>query len=94
VNDPEAVVREFVARINMHDVDGVVALCTVEHRFVDSLGQVLTGHEQLRTAWSGYFALFRHYRIEVEALAAAGALVLEAGSAAATAAGAIISRRG
>jgi ketosteroid isomerase-like protein len=86
VEAPEAAVREFIARINVHDVDGIVALCTTEHRFVDSLGQVVTGREQLRAAWSGYFALFPDYRIEVEALAVDGALVLLAGSASATAA--------
>ena len=77
----EAAVREFIARINAHDVDGIVALCTLEHRFVDGLGQVLTGRDQLRAAWAGYVALFPDYSIEIESLAVAGALVLVAGSA-------------
>lgn len=77
----EAAVREFIARINAHDADGIVALCTPEHRFVDGLGQVLTGHDRLRAAWSGYLELFPDYSIEIESLAVAGALVLVAGSA-------------
>jgi ketosteroid isomerase-like protein len=86
VDTPEAAVREFIARINAHDVEGIVALCTAEHRFVDGVGRVLTGHEQLRAAWSGYLQLFPDYRIEVESLAVAGTVVLAAGSASATAA--------
>jgi ketosteroid isomerase-like protein len=81
VEASEAAVREFIARINGHDVDGIVALSTPEHRFVDGLGQVLTGHDPLRAAWSAYLKIFPDYRIEIESLAVAGALVLAAGSA-------------
>ena len=83
---PEASVREFIARINAHNVEGIVALCTAEHRFVDGAGRILSGHEQLRTAWSGYLQIFPDYRIEIESLAVAGMVVLAAGSASATAA--------
>ena len=83
---PETAVREFIARINAHDVERIVALCTAEHRFVDGVGRVLTGHEQLRAAWSGYLQLFPDYSVEIESLAVAGAVVLAAGSASATAA--------
>jgi ketosteroid isomerase-like protein len=86
VEASEIAVREFIARINHHDVEGILALCTAEHRFVDGVGSVLTGHERLREAWSGYFRLFPDYGIEIESLAVAGAMVLVAGSAAATAA--------
>ena len=86
VEASEAAVREFIARINGHDVDGIVALCTTEHRFVDGAGRVLTGHEQLQAAWSGYFQLFPDYCVEIESLAVADAVVLAAGSASATAA--------
>jgi ketosteroid isomerase-like protein len=86
VDVSEATVREYIARINQHDVEGIVVLCAHAHRFVDSLGQVLTGHDQLRAAWSGYFHLFPDYKIDVESLAVAGEIVLAAGSASATAA--------
>jgi hypothetical protein len=39
VEASERAVREFIAQINRHDVDGIVALCTREHRVVDGLGQ-------------------------------------------------------
>ena len=85
MRNSEVVVRTFIERINNHDVPGIVGMCTNEHRFVDSLGQILTGREQLHRAWSGYFALFSDYRIVAEALIASGGSVLVAGYASATA---------
>ena len=82
----EATVREFIARINSHDVEGIITLCAHAHRFVDGLGQVLTGYDQLRVAWSGYFNLFPDYQIDIESLAVDREVVLAAGSASATAA--------
>ena len=34
----EQVIRRFVERINAHDVDGLTALLTEDHRLVDALG--------------------------------------------------------
>ena len=80
-NTPERTVRALIARINAHDVDGIVASCTADHRFVDGAGQTATGGENIREAWSAYLALFPDYRIEIESLVADGSLVLLAGSA-------------
>ena len=82
--DAEATVREFIARINAHDVLGIVALCTADHVFVDSLGSRLSGLGQLKQGWRGYFALFPDYRVEIDGLLSAGELVLAFGSATAT----------
>jgi ketosteroid isomerase-like protein len=84
VEAPEVVVRDFVARINRHDPAAIVGLCTVEHRFVDSLGSSLSGHAQLAQAWTGYFSHFPDYRIEIESLMVAGDVVLLSGWASAT----------
>jgi ketosteroid isomerase-like protein len=43
-------VRAFVGRINAHDVDGLAALMTEDHRFIDSLGQIVRGREAVRAA--------------------------------------------
>ena len=58
--------ERFVAAINAHNVDELVALMTVDHRLVDSLGHVVTGHNQMRRAWQGYFAMVPDYHITVE----------------------------
>jgi ketosteroid isomerase-like protein len=80
----EALVHEFVARINARDPNGIVALCAADHVFVDSLGSRFSGHAQLERAWAGYFALFPDYRVELESSASHGDLVLACGWAAAT----------
>jgi ketosteroid isomerase-like protein len=79
-----ATVRKFVDRINAHDSQGVVALCTPDHIFVDSLGTELSGLSGLEQAWVGYFALFADYRIEIETLISASNLVMVSGWASAT----------
>ena len=56
----------FVAAINAHNVDRLLALMTADHRLVDSLGHVVTGHDQMLKAWQGYFAMVPDYHVTVE----------------------------
>jgi ketosteroid isomerase-like protein len=56
----------FVDRINRHDVSGLVALMTADHRFVDGLGHEARGREQMERGWLGYFAWFPDYSIKVD----------------------------
>jgi len=76
VADAERAVREYVARINAHDASGIVALYTADHVFIDSLGSRLSGRTRLEKGWRGYFALFPDYRIEIQGMVSASALVL------------------
>jgi hypothetical protein len=78
-----ATLEKFVARINAHDPKGIVALCSADHIFIDSLGSTLSGCERLEQAWAGYSSLFPDYRIEVDAAVSEGALVLACGFASA-----------
>jgi ketosteroid isomerase-like protein len=82
----EAIValQKFVERINAHDSSGIIALCTADHVFIDSLGSRLSGLERLEQAWTGYFALFPDYRIEVESAASQDSVALACGFASAT----------
>ena len=82
--DAEATLKKFVARINAHDSSGIIALCTTDHVFIDSLGSKLSGHKQLEQGWSGYFSLFPDYCIEVELAISRGTLLLACGFASAT----------
>lgn len=86
----DAVAREFIARINRHDAAAVVALCTADHRFIDSLGVQLTGRAAIEQAWKGYFALFPDYRIELDEMLTAEGVVLMSGWAS----GSLASARG
>ena len=80
----EAAVRSFVARINSHDAQGILALCTASHVLIDSLGKRLSGLPQLEQGWCGYFALFPDHRIELDTMISAAGLVLSSGWASAT----------
>lgn len=85
---PESTVRSFIRRINAHDPEGLVRLCTPGHVFTDSLGRCLTGRAALLPAWQGYFSLFPNYRVRVSRLFASGSIVAVFGSAGGTLAGA------
>jgi ketosteroid isomerase-like protein len=60
---PVDVVLRFIERINAHDVQGMCALMSADHRFVDSLGEELRGREEMRRAWLRYFYLFPDFSI-------------------------------
>jgi ketosteroid isomerase-like protein len=59
------VAMAFVAKINAHDVDGLVALMTPDHVFVDALDNTFRGADKMREGWKLYFAWFPDYAIEV-----------------------------
>ena len=77
-----AVVQAFIERINAHDVDGIAAALSADHRFIDSLGAVFTGRETLRQGWRGYFALVAEYHITVREVVEAQSGVLLVGEVA------------
>jgi ketosteroid isomerase-like protein len=81
---PLDVVRAFVGRINARDVDGLAALMTEDHRFIDSLGQVVSGREAMRAGWRQYFAMVPDYRLLVDEWLCEGAVVVLFGTAGGT----------
>lgn len=81
---PTQTVLAFIDRINAHNVEGLCALMSADHRFVDSIGHSFHGREGMQTAWEGYFAWFPDYQITVEDLLEQGELVLVTGRASGT----------
>jgi len=67
-----AVAQQFVDRINAHDVDGMLALMTSDHRMLDSLGNLMVGRDTMRSAWQGYFAMVPDYKISIDMTFAEG----------------------
>jgi ketosteroid isomerase-like protein len=55
----------FVAKINAHDVDGLVALMTPDHVFIDGLGNAVRGSEKMRAGWRAYLQWFPDYAVEI-----------------------------
>lgn len=62
---PVDVTLRFVAAINAHDVAGIAALMTDNHRFIDSLGAVVSGKAKMREAWQVYLTMVPDYQIDV-----------------------------
>ena len=52
---PLQVTQKFVERINAGDVAGLATLMTEDHRFIDSLGNVVSGREAMKAGWGGLF---------------------------------------
>jgi ketosteroid isomerase-like protein len=52
----------FNEAVNARDLDGLCALMSVDHRFVDSAGGTVVGRELCRAAWASFFESFPDYR--------------------------------
>ena len=70
--DATDVVARFNDRINAQDLDGLTALMTEDHTFVDAAGRTVSGKPACADAWSGFFAAFPDYRNVFEAMTADG----------------------
>lgn len=81
---PLQVAQAFVARINCQNVDGLAALMTEDHRFIDSLGEIAAGRETMRQGWKYYFAMVPDYTLVPESWLADGPVVVMLGSAGGT----------
>jgi hypothetical protein len=79
--EPIQVVLSFLDRINLHDVDGICALMTQDHTFIDGLGNKFSGVENLRKGWASYFSWFPDYAISHEDVLGSGQIVLLTGTA-------------
>jgi len=75
------VALRFADRINTKDIDGVVALMTDDHRFIDSLDVEVVGREKIRHSWEEYFHIVPDYHIQVRKSIADGQLVVLLGFA-------------
>jgi len=77
--DPKLVVLRFNERINARDIEGLVALMTEDHVFIDSADGRTEGRERAGNAWRGFFAAFPDYRNSFSALVSRGDRVYIAG---------------
>jgi ketosteroid isomerase-like protein len=75
---------QFVEAINRHDAKALVALMTVDHLFVDSLGNVVRGASTMEAGWAGYFSMCPDYWIRTDEVMEEAGVVLAAGEAGGT----------
>jgi ketosteroid isomerase-like protein len=76
--------QQFAAAINAHDVAALKKLMSVDHVFVDSLGNRVAGASSMEAGWRGYFALCPDYWIRIDHAVAGDGIVLAAGEAGGT----------
>ena len=76
--------EKFVAAINEHDIEALAARMTVDHFFVDSLGNRVQGAPMMKEGWRGYFAMCPDYWIRIDTLLEGEEMVLAAGEAGGT----------
>ena len=55
----------FIDCINSQDVEGLGALMSDDHTFIDAHGNQVSGREKMIAGWHGYFEWFPDYSIEV-----------------------------
>jgi len=79
--EPVEVVLAFMEKINARDVDGLCALMTENHIFVDALGSRVEGREKMRGAWRGYYAMIPDYKVSHEEILSNGDIVAVFGAA-------------
>ena len=63
---PRSVAFAFIDAINAHDLDTLAGLMSDAHRFIDSLGTVVQGREQMRKGWADYFRMVPDYKVVVQ----------------------------
>ena len=61
-------VIQFIDAINNHDLEAMLELMSVDHKFVNAPGTEITGRENVKTAWKNYFNYFPDYTIEIDKL--------------------------
>ncbi|TQI79077.1 ketosteroid isomerase-like protein [Serratia fonticola] len=73
----------FVAAINSHESDNIIALMTDDHVFIDAYGN-RESKEAMSKGWPAYFSWFPDYLIEVDDILVSGDTVVLLGYAGGT----------
>jgi ketosteroid isomerase-like protein len=75
---------KFVNEVNRHDIEGLLAMLSDDHLFVDALGQEVRGRERLRETWRTYFDMFPDFHLAVKEWFQNGRVVAMFGTASGT----------
>jgi ketosteroid isomerase-like protein len=81
MSDAIRVAKEFVRAICGQNVSALAELMTADHKFTDSLGNVVVGRDAMRYGWAGYFAMVPDYSIAVDENYVDGPVVVLLGTA-------------
>lgn len=75
----DVVMTRFNDAINDQDLEGLVALMTRNHKFVDTSNQSFSGRGTVIEAWRGFFSAFPAYRNHFERVVAMGDIAVAIG---------------
>lgn len=78
------IVIDFIDAINCANVDKMNDLMAIDHLFIDSQDNKMTGKDNMRQAWIGYFDLFPDYKIEINEILKKDSLICILGYASGT----------
>lgn len=78
-DEQKAIVLQFNEYINKQSIDGLAALMTYNHTFIDSDNNILHGKEKMLEAWRRFFGLFPDYRNVFENLESRNGFVVITG---------------
>ena len=81
---PVETFQQFATAINSHNVEGLTALMTPDHVFVDSVGNRAHGAASMEFGWRSYFTMCPDYWIQVDDAIAESGTVLAVGEAGGT----------
>ena len=77
----QSVAHAFAQAISRQDVAALTGLMTPDHRFIDSLGNVVEGRDKMRAGWAGYFRMVPDYTVTIDETCCNDAVVVMIGSA-------------
>jgi peptidase E/ketosteroid isomerase-like protein len=80
-SNSEEVVKEYINKINNHDINGIIDLMSDDHTFIDSMGINTRGKETMRAAWDTYLTFFPDYRINAKEIICKNGMVAIFGTA-------------
>ena len=78
---PVAVAQAFVRAINRQNAEELAGLMTADHRFIDSLGNLVSGRDKMCAGWAGYFRIVPDYTVAIEETYCDGLVVVMLGTA-------------
>lgn len=78
-DEQKVIVLQFNECINKQNIDGLAALTTDDHTFIDSVNSVIHGKEKSLESWGRFFELFPDYRNVFEKLESQNNFVLITG---------------
>src|SRR5215510_5656016 len=62
------IIYDLKEAINEHKIEKIYTLIATDHTFVDAHGNEVTGKEQMKAGWAGYFQWFPDYKVEINEL--------------------------